>query len=115
MDQAQRFREAAATHNQDRVVGAWRYPKALHAEALAYDAEQRAAGRSLRSISSELGISAPTLIRWRKEAESPSPLQPIRLITDSAAEESLTLVTPSGYRLEGLSPASAAALLRELS
>ena len=42
-------------------------------------------------------------------------LRPVRLSqSPSPSPQALVLVTPQGYRLEGLSPASAADLLRRL-
>ena len=117
MDQAKEFRNAAAHHNQGRAKAAWRYPELLREVALRYCDEQQSRGRSLSSLSGDLGVSLPTLIRWRERSARPPILQPVRLMPsprESRSEESLTLVTPEGYRIEGLDPASAAKLLREI-
>ena len=78
-------------------------------------------------IARELGVSESTVWRWsqasvpakRVSATKPkaSAFKRVKVVTErvslgSTAE--LSVVTPHGYRVEGLDVASAAALLREL-
>lgn len=88
----------------------------------------RAAGHSTVSACRTLGISLESFRRWRLSA-APAPLmRPVEvtalvpvtptamaLVAPRPAQHMLTLVAPGGYRIEGLSTESAAALLRALA
>lgn len=100
--------------DQSRVgQSRWRCPKPLRQEIIEYSKARRAAGATRVQIARELGVSGSGLARWlevdsgalRRVRVQPSPPKPA---------ESLVLITPGGYRLEGLSPSTAADLLRRL-
>lgn len=92
----------------------WRCPVPLREKIVALTRERREAGVSVEKIARELGLSASGLSRWLKAGEPR--LRPVRIAeAPSKKPESLVLVTPGGYRLEGLSSASAADLLRRLA
>lgn len=83
-----------------------RIPDAVRKRVLAYAGEQRAAGRSWKAIGAELGVSASALQRWAKKAGlGPRGLARVRVVAEAAPAEEATvvLITPRGYRLEGLS------------
>lgn len=82
----------------------------------------REAGRSLEAACQEVGIADSSYRKWR-EAASPSPaMRPVEITAlvpampapQAPASETLSLVAPGGYRIEGLSVESAALLLRAL-
>lgn len=112
------LREAIAQSRAGRAR--WRCPLPLRAQVVALAQEQREAGMSIQTVARELGLSESGLSRWLKAAEplkATEPLlRPVRLSqTSSPNPESLVLVTPQGFRLEGLSLTSAADLLRRLA
>lgn len=94
----------------------WRCPRPLRARIVAFTQQRQQAGISIEKTARELGVSASGLTRWLQAGEPR--LRPVRIAeapTESPSPDSLVLVTPGGYRLEGLSPASAADLLRRMA
>ena len=92
----------------------WRCPVELREQIVRFTRDCQLDGIAAKTVAKELGISDSGLSRWLQAADKK--LRPVR-ITDSAAPprlEPLILVTPGGYRLEGLSVSSAADLLRRL-
>jgi hypothetical protein len=76
-------------------------------------------GESLGSAATRLGVSRATLDRWLAQVPSQEP--PLRevVICEAAPEASepiggLTLVTPEGFRIEGLAREELVGLLRAL-
>jgi hypothetical protein len=94
-----------------------RVPPPLRAAIAAYARDERAAGASYGAIAECLGVSAESIRRW-------APLRPGR---DGMADElvpvhvvaeamrPLTVWSPTGYRVEGLSVEETAELLRRLT
>ena len=75
----------------------------------------KAAGASCRGIGQRLGVSAESIRRWTVRPpvrDGGSELVPVRLVAEAAGR--LTIWSPAGYRVEGLSIAEAAELLRKL-
>ena len=103
--------------------GRWRCPKPLRREAARYAEAEIRRGRSLHEVARELGISRSGLARWLRRGEGH--IRPVRVL-DGSAEPALppteispragglVLVTPGGYRLEGLDSAAAVEILRGL-
>ena len=92
----------------------WRCPAPLRTRIVAFTRERQQAGMSIETTARELGVSASGLTRWLQAGEPQ--LRPVRLAeAPLQPSDSLILVTPGGYRLEGLSPASAADLLRRMA
>lgn len=85
-------------------------------EALVAQARRmRAEGMKMAAIVSELGVTAVTLARWFKEASPAPTFLPVQLVGPSLPSGGgLALVTPAGFRLEGLSLEAAVAVLRQL-
>lgn len=90
----------------------WRCPCSLRSEIAIYAQERRAAGVSWLRIAEALSVSEGSLTRWCR-GESPG-FREIRVKSDGGSAGALQLVTPRGYRIEGLSVESAAALLSRL-
>ncbi len=91
-----------------------RYSKKMKDFAVAYGNRQLAAGVPLYKSAKELGIAEVTLKKWvnrngsdfrEVQVQRPGKEQPTDLVT---------LVSPHGFRLEGLTVKSAALLLLEL-
>ena len=92
-----------------------RYPKDLEARVRACIATRRARGDSFERIATDLGMIYETVRRWstpRKPTPSAA-LVPVTVL-DAPSAHGATLVSPAGYRVEGLDLHDLAALLRAL-
>lgn len=100
------------------VGGQRRYPARLRARIVEYCRDRLQEGVSLTSVSSELGVSYPTLSRLLKEPERPR-LRRVRISAPQAAASDVRAAVvvrgPSGIVIEGLDVAGVAALVRALS
>ena len=102
-----RFRKQARAENRGRSGTRLRYSRAVRSLALDYLREQRQRGASAKRVASELGVSGWSLIRWSRRENVPGTtvLREVEVVderTDVASELVLTVVTPDGYRIEGL-------------
>lgn len=84
----------------------------LKARATAWIAEQRAGGRTVAELAAELGVAAGTILRWSKDGARA--IVPVRVVPDEIPT-SMAVVSPTGFRIEGLSLADAIRVLRELA
>lgn len=101
--------------------GGTRYPSAERARLLRIAHRRRAEGWSWSRIGDSLGLPGGTLRWWSqrrvKAGSSSSPgtgaLVPVTVISSDEVKQpgSVTLVAPSGWRLEGLSASAALELL----
>ena len=115
MDRAEKFCQAAAQENQGREKTGWRYSPELRALSVAHCRERREGGYPFTEIAAELGISTLTLNRWLAE-ETPPEFRPVEVIADAPESESpcLSVITPRGLRIEGLSWPQVVELARAL-
>jgi transposase-like protein len=108
------------------------YPLEVRAPVVALARRQLSAGLSMAAVARELGIHSNTLLRWLEAGPEDVPSF-VPVVLESAAAPAappaancseasrpmplcaLTLVSPAGYRLEGLSLDDAVAALRRLS
>ena len=100
-----------------RTRGA-RIPDELRAEVIRYAMERRRHGDGVRTIAQALGVSPESIRRWTTPSTTgrTRALVPIVVRSDSdAPTELLTLSAPGGYRVDGLTVDTAAALLRALA
>jgi len=99
-----------------RTRGA-RIPDELRAEVIRYAMERRRCGDGVREIARALGVSPESIRRWTAStvAKQTRALVPIVVHDDDATTGPLTVTSPHGYRVAGLTVASAAALLRALA
>jgi hypothetical protein len=86
-------------------------PPGLKARATVWIAEQRAEGRTVAMLAAELGVAAGTVLRWSNGSERA--IVPVHVVPDENAA-TVTVVSPSGFRIEGLSLVEAVRVLREL-
>ena len=95
-----------------------RYPTALRERATRWIRTQTAAGTSLRAVARALGIHTESARRWNRSdaAELTSTaLVPIEIVVDEVRPaRALTVISPAGFRVDGLSLVEAAALMREI-
>ena len=93
-----------------------RYPAGLRARLVVAAREMRDAGASWFRIQKSLGVRSVTLRRWCGEASSAvakarTPLVPVQVVELGT----VSVVSPSGWRVEGLSVCDAVSLLRAVS
>ena len=125
----EQFRQEAQRLKAGRRSGSLPFPEALRAFAVRYAEHTLAAGGTVTDAAQKLGVFGPTLYEWRKGRASghrrPKPteqgatLVPVRLSERRAQAEvaevqAVALVSPGGWRVEGLSVESAAHLLGRL-
>lgn len=112
---AERFREAAGRENAGRGRQGYRYSEELQASAVIYLRAALSRGASKAEVCSELGVSSVTLERWSRSVGTGA-FRQVELIEDgeSAMKSDAVLVSPEGYRVEGLTIGEIASLLREL-
>ena len=91
-------------------------PEEVREVLVACALEQRERGKSWAAIAKALGVSSSGLIRWSRQrvarCERAVPVE-VRLEEPSDGT-AVTLVSPAGYRIEGLGVSEALAALREL-
>ena len=107
MDRSKQFRETAAIENRGRSKAGWRYSSELKSLAIEHCRAERQAGCSWADLSAQLGVSSLTLSRWLDTA-SATGFRPVAVIEDPepqpvAEGTGLTVTTPRGLRIEGLS------------
>jgi transposase-like protein len=95
-----------------RSARARRYGPELRQKALGLVARWQAPGVSRAEAARRLGLPCRLLYRWLAEAKEPRGLLPVRVGADEASRP--VLVTPAGYRVEGLREDELVELLRAL-
>ena len=92
-----------------------RYPAELRVRVVRWAQRRRAAGASWQQLKRELGQRFDTVRRWCTTSKTPTTrvLLTVSVVTEQSSARSVALVSPSGFRLEGITLAEAAALLRE--
>ena len=90
-------------------------PPALRARIVACAGRAAAAGWSGATVARTIGVSLASLYNWQR-TPPPVALVPVQLTEPPAerAPTALSVVAPSGYRVDGLDVPTAAALLRAL-
>ena len=108
-------REAEHLRRELDRVGARRGPcfsEDLKRRATAWIVKRRAAGVRVAEVAAELGLAQGTVLSWSARARATHSLVPVEVVTEPSAEKTVSVVSPSGFRIEGLSLLEAAALLR---
>jgi hypothetical protein len=112
------FRKEAARRKRGVRRGASGYPAELRRFAVAFATEAFAGGGTVGTAARELGVSEVTLSKWMDGGEVPDDREGSfrEVIVEEviAPRAALSLLTPAGYRVEGLDLPSAAALLKAL-
>lgn len=93
-----------------------RIPVELRTQVMAWVAKQRKRGDSWSDLVRQTGVSLLTLQRW---SSRPAPravmLRRVEVAEAAPAERTVTLVSPTGIRIEGITIAEAIAILRGLA
>ena len=95
-----------------------RYPAALRERIDAYVARRREQGASWAALGDELDVPWETLRRWSRTPRA-SVMVPVEVVAPTVgsvgSDDVVAVVSPSGWRLEGLDVRDAVAVLRALS
>lgn len=90
-----------------------RYSQAERETIVEQARRMRAEGMKMAAIVLELGVSSFTLSKWLKAANPAPTFLPVRVVAPVAPSTPI-LVTPSGYRIEGLTMDALVALLSRI-
>lgn len=88
-----------------------RYPEGLRARATTLAKAARRSGTSWSAIADAVGVNVETLRVWCRSSEQPKMR---RVVIADEQSSQVTIVSPSGFRVEGLSMRDAIALLEKL-
>jgi len=107
-----------------RMRGA-RLPEELRSEIARYASIERRRGAGVREIAGSVGVSPESIRRWTTSRTSiPRPTRTtsralvpvvVREDRDDSDSRGVSLTAPGGYRVDGLTVAAAAELLRRLA
>jgi transposase len=126
----EQFRQEVQRLRAGRAKGSAPYPELLKAFAVRYLAQAQQKGETLKSVVQRLGVSEPTLQAWRRgqtpggkavhREPTAAALVPVVVHEPKAAQPSavattLAVVSPQGWRVEGVGVEEAVQLLRRLA
>jgi len=84
----------------------WRCSRPLRQEIVAAAGELVGTGTPVARVASAIGVTAPTLTRWLRSARAGKQTRQHGFrrveVADVGGSSGLALVTPAGYRVEGL-------------
>lgn len=112
-DEITALRRELAKHVKGRGK---RYPAELKRRVTAYALHERDVGATYDAIAETLGLAFETVRRWCVAVTGTDERAPMLVPVEVVAEprSAVAIISPSGYRLEGLEPAEAVAALRAL-
>jgi len=110
---AKSFRKRSREENRGRSRVGRRYSRQLRGDAGAYLERRKGSGASVEQVASELGVSSVSLSRWSQATVRSGSVVPVEVVENESTPE-LSLVTPRGYRIEGLSEATVVRLVERL-
>jgi hypothetical protein len=115
MERAAEYRERLA---KIRKAGGlrWRAPAGLRDEIVAWSKSLQSAGHGVGVIATAIGLSESALRRWMTPSDNHGELQRVRVHSGESklTGGSLSIQSPSGYRLEGVTIDQAIEALRRL-
>ena len=95
-----------------------RVPREVRDEVCRYAVRRRKAGAAWAVIARETGLDLRKLQRWNTRARPSAVvpvLRPVEVLPQAKPREALTMIAPSGVRIEGLGLEQAAQLVRLLA
>jgi hypothetical protein len=117
-----RLREQIQRHRANRSRPNLRYPTRLRQAIVTYTTGRLAGGSGLHAVARSLGLSPNTLYGWLGATGPRGGFRPVRVVASMAASpragatpQTAVVVTPQGYRVEGLAPEQLVGLLRALA
>ena len=119
-EEARAFRKAVESHQRRRAGKAIRYGDELRRGAVDFARSARAEGVSLLQCSRLLGVGYKSLHRWVRAGPgvTGTSLRPVEIAVGTEVtgdDDRMVLVTPGGFRIEGLARPDLASLLRLLA
>lgn len=90
-----------------------RYEVSLKQRIMHFVAQERLSGRSWSSLSTGLGVAEQTLKKWSREQDPPR-CRLLHVRTVSASTGLVSVVSPSGWKIEGLDLSQALQLVTDL-
>lgn len=109
---ARELRRRIARLKRDRP--GFRFSAALRAEITEWVTAQRERGAWWCDLSRALGVSTETLTRWAAARRDGAAMLPVDVV-DAPPIGTVTLVAPTGLRIEGVSIDAAIAILRGIA
>jgi hypothetical protein len=93
-----------------------RYPEALRARVVSWALRRRNDGAGWEEIKRELAQQHDTVRRWCLSAPALTSreLIPVKIVDAATPARVVSVISPSGFRVDGLSIGEAAAMLREI-
>ena len=118
-EEAKTFRKAVRSHQRRRAGKAIRYSHELRRSAVDFVRSARTEGVSLLQCSRLLGVGYKSLHCWvqAETGATATSLRPVEIAVRadvSGDDDCLVLVSPGGFRIEGLARPDLAALVRIL-
>ena len=110
---AEEFRKRAREENRGRARIRWRYSGRVRMVAMVHLRRALEAGGSLSGAARALGVRPLTLKRWQESEAAQARLRPVEIVEESLASKTV-LLSPRGYRVEGLSEEGLRRLLERL-
>jgi transposase-like protein len=91
------------------------YPEAARTAAVDWAERRQREGHGWVSIASELGVSPTTLRKWQQERRgTSSSFCPVKIVEPASSTRGIVVHAPGELRIEGLSVAELAELVRRL-
>ena len=115
MQQDRELRALSRALETFRRRGDARYPAKLRARITAWVIARRDRGGWWTEISETLGIPAQTLVRWAEASGSAVGEMKAVAVIDEPPTGTVTLIAPTGLRIEGVSIDAAIAILRGIA
>ncbi len=106
-------RRRAREENRGRTGRGRRYSREQRREAVLYLNQMKDQGASLEGVARGLGVSGWSLSRWNREEAMRGIVRRVEVV-ESEKRTEITLVTPRGYRIEGLSEQRLLRLVEQL-
>lgn len=115
MQQDRELRDLVRTIAAVRKRGDARYPSKLRARITAWVEVQRKRGEWWTDISTALGMPAQTLVRWTESRRDVATDMRAVDVIDAPPIGTVTLIAPTGIRIDGVSIDAAIAILRGIA
>lgn len=90
-----------------------RYPAGLKERAITLGHKQRAAGATWAEIGATFGLHQETVRCWCNETAETPAMRRVEIVADES-DKTVSIVAPSGFRIEGVTLADALTLLEKL-
>jgi transposase len=98
-----RFRKQTLRENPRRRGIQRRYSETLRQQAITHLAKRQRAGVGLKQVAEELGVAPWSLYRWATRSRARGGFQEVAVVEPAPRRrEGVVVLTPQGFRVEGL-------------